>query len=70
MEIIAAGSLIALANHFKGTQVLSRPEPRVQEAERTGKTVRQDDRLSPGSRPGRGTAAPPGQLQRWQRGPC
>ena len=26
MEIIAAGSLIQLANHFKGTQVLLRPE--------------------------------------------
>jgi magnesium chelatase family protein len=25
IEIIAAGSLIQLANHFKGTQVLSRP---------------------------------------------
>ena len=35
MEIIAAGSLIALANHFKGTQVLSRPQPRVREAEST-----------------------------------
>src|ERR1700722_6612950 len=29
MEIIAAGSLIQLANHFKGTQVLSRPQPKV-----------------------------------------
>jgi len=28
MEIIAAGSLIQLANHFKGTQVLSRPQRR------------------------------------------
>src|SRR5262249_31604710 len=33
MEIIAAGSLIQLANHFKGTQVLSRPKPRVREAD-------------------------------------
>jgi magnesium chelatase family protein len=31
MEIIAAGSLIALANHFKGSQVLSRPQPKVRE---------------------------------------
>src|SRR5215467_4074546 len=31
MEIIAAGSLIQLANHFKGTQVLSRPQPKVRE---------------------------------------
>jgi len=29
MEIIAASSLIQLANHFKGTQVLSRPKPRI-----------------------------------------
>lgn len=36
MEIIAAGSLIQLANHFKGTQVLSRPTPKVRaEAEGT-----------------------------------
>ena len=33
MEIIAAGSLIQLANHFKGTQVLSRPQPKVREVE-------------------------------------
>jgi magnesium chelatase family protein len=33
MEIIAAGSLIALANHFKGSQVLSRPQPKVREAD-------------------------------------
>jgi magnesium chelatase family protein len=31
MEIIAANSLIALANHFKGSQVLSRPQPKVHE---------------------------------------
>ena len=35
MEIIAAGSLIQLANHFKGTQVLSRPQPKVREIEAT-----------------------------------
>src|ERR1700723_1489475 len=29
IEIIAASSLIQLANHFKGTQVLSRPEPKI-----------------------------------------
>lgn len=28
-QIIAAGSLIQLANHFKGTQVLSRPQPKM-----------------------------------------
>ncbi|MEA2930925.1 MAG: magnesium chelatase family protein [Hyphomicrobiales bacterium] len=31
MEIIAAASLIQLANHFKGTQVLIRPKPKVRE---------------------------------------
>jgi len=33
MEIVAAASLIQLANHFRGTQVLSRPQPNVREAE-------------------------------------
>jgi magnesium chelatase family protein len=33
MEIIAASSLIQLANHFKGTQVLSRPHPKVRAIE-------------------------------------
>jgi magnesium chelatase family protein len=33
MEIIAPSSLIQLANHFKGTQVLSRPEPKILEVE-------------------------------------
>src|SRR5215211_5681487 len=32
MEIIAATSLIQLANHFKGTQVLTRPQPKIREA--------------------------------------
>src|SRR6187200_179537 len=31
MEIIAASSLIQLANHFKGSQVLMRPKPKVRE---------------------------------------
>jgi magnesium chelatase family protein len=35
MEIVAPSSLIQLANHFKGTQVLSRPQPKVHEAEAT-----------------------------------
>src|SRR6201992_3055615 len=30
MEIVAPSSLIQLANHFKGTQVLSRPKPAIQ----------------------------------------
>jgi magnesium chelatase family protein len=33
LEIVAASSLIQLANHFKGTQVLSRPAPKIREAE-------------------------------------
>ncbi len=33
MEIVAAGSLIQLANHFRGTQVLSRPQPKIREVE-------------------------------------
>ena len=31
--IVAASSLIQLANHFKGSQVLSRPQPQMREAE-------------------------------------
>jgi len=31
IDIIAARSLIQLANHFKGTQVLSRPQPKIRE---------------------------------------
>src|SRR5438309_10745538 len=33
MEIIAAASLIQLANHFRGTQVLMRPRPKIREIE-------------------------------------
>jgi len=33
IQIIAAQSLIQIANHFKGTQVLSRPQPKVQTRE-------------------------------------
>ncbi len=32
LDILAAPSLLALINHFKGSQVLSRPEPRLAEA--------------------------------------
>jgi magnesium chelatase family protein len=31
IQIIAANSLIQIANHFKGTQVLSRPQPKIHE---------------------------------------
>src|SRR4051794_8042141 len=37
IEIVAAQSLIQLANHFKGTQVLSRPQPKIREI--VGKAV-------------------------------
>jgi len=33
IEIVAARSLIQLANHFKGTQVLGRPQPKIRELE-------------------------------------
>jgi magnesium chelatase family protein len=33
MEIVAAKSLIQLANHFRGTQVLARPQPKIREAD-------------------------------------
>jgi magnesium chelatase family protein len=33
IEIVAASSLIQLANHFKGTQVLARPTPKIREVE-------------------------------------
>jgi magnesium chelatase family protein len=35
MEIIAAASLIQLTNHMRGTQVLSRPQPKIREIETT-----------------------------------
>ena len=48
IEIIAASSLIQLANHFKGTQVLSRPQPKILEVdgpavERIGRQDAHDD---------------------------
>ena len=42
MDIIAAGSLIQLANHFKKTQVLARPAPKVRE-ERARRERQQED---------------------------
>ena len=35
IQIVAANSLIQIANHFKGTQVLSRPTPKVHEHQTT-----------------------------------
>jgi magnesium chelatase family protein len=40
IPIVAASSLIQLANHFKGTQVLSRPKPQVREAEASSLDLR------------------------------
>jgi magnesium chelatase family protein len=40
IQIVAASSLIQIANHFRGTQVLSRPQPRVHEAEATSLDLR------------------------------
>ncbi len=33
IQIVAASSLIQLANHFKGTQVLNRPQPKIRDVE-------------------------------------
>src|SRR5262245_66427352 len=33
MESFAAASLIQLANHFRGTQVLARPQPKIREVD-------------------------------------
>src|SRR5256886_12354566 len=33
MELVAATSLIQLANHFRGTQVLARPQSKIREAD-------------------------------------
>ena len=39
-EVLAAPSLLALVNHFKGTQVLAPPEPRIAEAETSALDLR------------------------------
>ena len=51
MEIIAPTSLIQLANHFRGTQVLSRPQPKVREVEST--LARSQGHQGPGERQAR-----------------
>ena len=40
IEVLAAPSLLALVNHFKGTQVLSPPEPRMAEEPGSGPDLR------------------------------
>jgi magnesium chelatase family protein len=40
IQIIAASSLIQIANHFKGTQVLSRPQPRIRETQNVALDLR------------------------------
>src|SRR5436190_21147672 len=49
IEIIAAGSLIQLANHFKGTQVLSRPQPKILETSGSALDLA-DSQLPPSAR--------------------
>ncbi|WP_114393379.1 YifB family Mg chelatase-like AAA ATPase [Oleisolibacter albus] len=38
LEILAAPSLLSIVNHFKGTQVLSRPEPRLESLDDPGRS--------------------------------
>ena len=52
MEIIAPSSLIQLANHFKGTQVLTRPKPGIR-AESRGRDARPRRHQGPGERQAR-----------------
>jgi len=40
IQIVAANSLIQIANHFKGTQVLSRPKPKIHEAQASALDLR------------------------------
>ena len=40
LEVLAPASLLALINHFKGTQVLGRPEPKLQEDDVTPPDLR------------------------------
>jgi magnesium chelatase family protein len=40
MEIIAASSLIQLVNHFRGTQLLARPQPKIRAAEEAQRDLR------------------------------
>ena len=51
IQIVAANSLIQIANHFKGTQVLSRPQPKVHERARS--TARPARHQGPGERQAR-----------------
>ena len=51
IEIIAAASLIQLANHFKGTQVLSRPQPKILEVKGAASDLA--DHQGPGKRQAR-----------------
>ena len=51
MEIIAAASLIQLANHFKGSQVLTRPRPKIRELD--GVRARPGRHQGPGERQAR-----------------
>jgi magnesium chelatase family protein len=50
MEIIAASSLIQLANHFRGTQVLSRTQPKVREVATGALDLKDRARRAPSAR--------------------
>ena len=60
IEIIAASSLIQLANHFKGTQVLSRPQPKILEARSAARPRRHQ---GPGKRQARARSGGGGRPQ-------
>ncbi len=49
IEVVAAQSLIQLANHFKGTQVLARPQPKIRERKDTILQISRD-RKAPSAR--------------------
>ena len=49
IEIVAAQSLIQLANHFKGTQVLARPHPKIRERDGVALDLADIARGSPGA---------------------
>jgi predicted ATPase with chaperone activity len=64
IQIIAANSLIQIANHFKGTQVLSRPQPKVRTAEASARHQGPGERQArAGNRRGRRTSPPDDGIQ-------
>jgi magnesium chelatase family protein len=64
IQIIAANSLIQIANHFKGTQVRSRPQPKVRTAEASARHQGPGERQArAGNRRGRRTSPPDDGIQ-------